>query len=142
VRGIKPFVTIWHFTLPLWFSHSGGFERKDSPEIFARYAAFVVEQLGDLCVNTFSTINEPNVYASHGWLYGAWPPFRRGQFLWLKFGKEDGTWRSAQITSHGNILRYIKVTNNLARAHNLAYDRIKAISPKNRCQYCETCSSL
>jgi beta-glucosidase len=129
VRGIKPFVTIWHFTLPLWFSHSGGFERKDSPEIFARYAAFVVEQLGDLCEH-FSTINEPNVYASHGWLYGAWPPFRRGQFLWLKFGKEDGTWRSAQITSHGNILRYIKVTNNLARAHNLAYDRIKAISPK------------
>lgn len=127
-RDIEPFVTLWHFTLPLWFSHSGGFERKDAPEIFARYCAFVVEHLSDLCHN-FSTINEPNVYASHGWLYGAWPPFRRGQLLWLKFGKEDGTWRSAQITSHANIIRYFRVVNNLARAHNLAHDRIKTVAP-------------
>lgn len=127
-RNIEPFVTLWHFSVPLWFSHSGGFERKDSPEIFARYCAYVVEQLNDLC-HYFSTINEPNVYASHGWLYGAWPPFRRGRLLWLKFGKEDGTWRSAQITSHANIFRYLKVVNNLARAHNLAYDKIKAVAP-------------
>ena len=26
-RGISPFITLWHFTLPLWFSESGGFER-------------------------------------------------------------------------------------------------------------------
>jgi beta-glucosidase len=32
-RNIKPFITIWHFTLPLWFSQSGGFERADAPEI-------------------------------------------------------------------------------------------------------------
>lgn len=128
VREIEPFITLWHFTLPLWFSQSGGFERADAPEVFARYCAFVAQELGDLCHN-FATINEPNVYASHGWLYGAWPPFRRGQLLWMKFGKEDGTWRSAQATSHTNIIRYFKVVSNLARAHNLAYDKIKAVSP-------------
>ncbi|MCH7591041.1 family 1 glycosylhydrolase, partial [PVC group bacterium] len=26
-RNIEPFITLWHFTLPLWFSESGGFER-------------------------------------------------------------------------------------------------------------------
>lgn len=128
-RNIEPFVTLWHFTLPLWFSQSGGFERRDAPEIFARYSAFVVEHLCDLC-QRFATINEPNVYASHGWLYGAWPPFKRGQLLWLKFGKDDGTWRSAQVTSHRNILYYYKVVNTLIRAHNLAYDEIKKVAPQ------------
>jgi beta-glucosidase len=55
-RNIEPFVTLWHFTLPLWFSERGGFERGDSPEIFARYCAYVTSQLGDLCQN-FATIN-------------------------------------------------------------------------------------
>ena len=31
-RGLKPYVTIWHFTLPLWFSEKGGFEQKNAPE--------------------------------------------------------------------------------------------------------------
>jgi len=75
-RNITPFVTIWHFTLPLWFSESGSFERDDAPEIFARYAAYVVEELGDLC-DHFSTMNEPNVFGSNGWLRGSWPPFKR-----------------------------------------------------------------
>ena len=75
-RGLKPYITIWHFTQPLWFSESGSFERADAPAIFARYAAHVVEQLGDLCTE-FSTMNEPNVFASNGWLRGSWPPFKR-----------------------------------------------------------------
>lgn len=128
-RNIEPFITLWHFTLPLWFSESGGFERKDAPEVFARYCAFVAERLASDCSH-FATINEPNVYASHGWLYGAWPPFRRGRFLWIKFGKDDGTWRSAQELSHRNILRYVKVVNQLIRAHNEAYTEIKKRAPQ------------
>ncbi len=128
-RNIKPFITLWHFTLPLWFSKTGGFERKDAPEKFARYCAFVVEHLSDLC-GDFSTINEPNVFASHGWLYGAWPPFKRGRLFWIKFGKPDGTWKSAQTLSFSNILLYFKVTSNLAKAHNQAFDAIKKVSPQ------------
>ena len=127
-RNIKPFITLWHFTLPLWFTKTGGFERDDAPEKFARYCAFVVGHLADLCED-FSTINEPNVFASHGWLYGAWPPFKRGKFLWVKFGKPDGTWKSAQTLSFKNILTYFKVTKNLSDAHNLAYDEIKKVAP-------------
>ena len=127
-RNIEPFITLWHFTLPLWFSSTGGFERSDAPEKFARYCAFVTKHLGDLCEH-FSTINEPNVFASHGWLYGAWPPFKRGRFLWLKFGKSDGTWKSAQTLSFKNTLMYFRVTKNLADAHNQAFDEIKKVSP-------------
>ena len=127
-RGIEPFITLWHFTLPLWFSESGGFERKDSPEIFARYCAYAVSKLGDLCMH-FSTINEPNVYAGHGWLYGAWPPFKRGAIFGIKFGKDDGTSHNEYV-SFQNILVYYRVIRNLIRAHNRAYDAIKDANPK------------
>lgn len=126
-RGITPFITLWHFTLPVWLSESGGFERKDISEIFARYCARVVSELGDLC-EFYSTINEPNVYATHCYLYGAWPPFKRASIFGKKIGKEDGTSeRTGAITSFGNIFTYVKVVKNLAASHNAAYDAIKKI---------------
>jgi len=128
-RGIVPYITLWHFTLPIWFARRGGFECTDAPALFARYATFVVHQLGDLC-NHMSTMNEPNVYATHGWLYGAWPPFRRGRILWRPLSKEDGTSRSSHSRpSFGNVLRYFKVVRNLTKTHVMTYRSIKQIKP-------------
>jgi len=126
-RGITPLITLWHFTLPLWLSETGGFERKDAPVIFARYCAHVVRELGDLC-DHYSTINEPNVYATHGYLYGAWPPFKRAQILWKKIGKEDGTSeRTGAVSRFKHLFTYVQVSNRLAEAHNCAYDSIKEV---------------
>ncbi len=124
-RNLEPFVTLWHFTLPLWFAQSGGFERKDAPKIFARYCQYIVEQLGDLCLH-FSTMNEPNVYATHGYLYGVWPPFQRVGLM----AKGDGTEERAQPqTKIRNYWQYWKVASNLVKAHNTAYACIKAARP-------------
>lgn len=126
-RKIVPFITLWHFTLPLWLSESGGFERKDIPEIFARYCAHIVKNLEGLC-DFYSTINEPNVYATHCYLYGAWPPFKRASIFWKKIGKEDGTSdRTGSVASFKNLLTYRRVVRNLAKAHNAAYDAIKLV---------------
>lgn len=128
--GLKPFVTIWHFTLPLWFSESGGFERKDAPEIFARYAAYVAAQLGDLC-ESFSTMNEPNVFASNGWLRGSWPPFKRFALTDLVSITNSGRQYEADpARGLTPLFRYFRVTKNLAKAHNLAYQAIKAERPE------------
>jgi len=129
-RGITPFITLWHFTLPLWLAESGGFERKDSPEIFARYCAYVVEGLGDLCEH-YTTINEPNVWVGHGWMYGAWPPFKRARIFWVKFGKDDGsTARVGAIPKFRHIFTYFRVERNLVRAHIAAYKAIKHVVPE------------
>ena len=104
-RGLKPFVTLWHFTLPTWFSDNGGFERKDAPEIFAKYCSFVTSQLGDLCDN-FSTMNEPLVVSGIGYHRGKWPPFKKSK------------------------LKTIKVVKNLIKSHNLAYKEIKKENPR------------
>lgn len=128
-RNIEPFITLWHFTLPLWFSESGGFERKDASEIFARYCAFVVKHLKEDCIY-FSTINEPNVYATHGYLYGAWPPFKRGKIFWKKIGKEDGTSeKTGAIARFSHIFTYLKIEKALVEAHNAAYTATKAVAP-------------
>lgn len=128
-RGLKSFVTIWHFTLPLWFSESGSFERRDSPEIFARYAAFVVSELGDLC-DHFSTMNEPNVFGSNGWLRGSWPPFKRFALTDLVSITNSGRQHEARASRGlSPLFLYFRVMKNLALSHNAAYKAIKKISP-------------
>jgi beta-glucosidase len=129
-RDIKPFVTIWHFTLPLWFSHSGGFERHDSPEIFARYATFVVKELNGFC-DHFSTMNEPNAFGSNGWLRGSWPPFKRFAIMDLVAITNSGrTFESQASKGLSPFFLYFKVMKNLAKAHNRAYEAIKIVSPQ------------
>lgn len=125
-RGIKPYVTLWHFTLPLWFSESGGFERKDSPQIFARYAAFVANELGEDLVG-ISSMNEPNVFGSNGWLRGSWPPFKRFAVTDLVSITNSGrTYESKAEKGIKPLFLYMRVMKNLAKAHNAAFDAIKA----------------
>lgn len=129
-RNIKPFITMWHFTLPHWFSKTGGFERKDAPEVFARYCAFVVSKLGDLCEN-FSTMNEPEVFASNGWLRGSWPPFKRFTLTDMVSITNSGRQYEAKASKGLEpLFLYFKVMKNLALAHNFAYRKIKKVSPK------------
>jgi beta-glucosidase len=129
-RNLTPFVTLWHFTLPVWFSESGGWQRKDAPEIFARYCSKVVAEMGDLATH-YATLNEPNVYATHTNLYGAWPPFKRARLFWLKVGKEDGTSEMTGAKARfWHFFSYLKVANQLARAHRTAYNEIKLVRPE------------
>ncbi|HEX4799522.1 MAG TPA: family 1 glycosylhydrolase [Candidatus Paceibacterota bacterium] len=125
-RDMVPFITLWHFTLPLWFSKTGGFERADAPEIFARYCAYVTEHLGDLCIH-FSTMNEPNVFGSNGWLRGSWPPFKRFSLSdAISITNSGRTYESRAKKGIRPLFLYLRVMKNLARAHNRAYDYIKS----------------
>ncbi len=128
-QGLKPYITIWHFTLPQWFANSGGFERKDSPKIFAKYAAFVVAELGDLCGH-FSTMNEPNVYGSNGWLRGSWPPFKRFSLTDVVSITNSGRQYEAKASRGiAPLFLYFRVMRHLAESHNAAYCAIKKLSP-------------
>lgn len=105
-RGLEPFVTLWHFTQPLWFVQAGGFENSKSVERFSRYAEFVAKEL--LADVTFvQTINEPLVWAGNGYINGYWPPFKKR-----------------------NWLSYFRVLRNLVRSHKAAYKMIKMVRPE------------
>jgi len=109
-RGIEPFVTLWHFTLPLWFSHIGGFENKKAPFYFSRYCEHVVKNLGEGsgAPKFWVTINEPMIFAYMGFLSGQWPPFRK------------------------NALSFLRARGNLATSHNVAYQRMKNVDSSFR----------
>ncbi len=94
--GIKPLVTLHHFTNPMWFENKGGWEKYENVRAFLLYAEKVVKSIGHL-VNEYITINEPNVYATNGYFFGSWPP-----------GK-----KSAKAT--------LEVMSNLAAAHIKTY---------------------
>jgi beta-glucosidase len=102
-RGIEPFVTLWHYTNPLWFSAAGGWESAHAPRLFARYAERIVRALPD--VKFWMTLNEPNVFAYFSYLIGYWPP------------------EVAQLR------RALRVHGNLAKAHRAAYAVIKKADP-------------
>ncbi|MBR2930118.1 MAG: glycoside hydrolase family 1 protein [Clostridia bacterium] len=74
--GIKPLVTLHHFTHPLWFEDLGGFTSKEAPDLFMRYVERVIDAIGDVAAE-YITINEPNVYATNSLFYGQWPPEKR-----------------------------------------------------------------
>ncbi|MGC9521064.1 MAG: glycoside hydrolase family 1 protein [Anaerolineae bacterium] len=72
-RGIEPMVTLHHFTDPLWLSEKGGWTQKDAIPYFTRYVEQVVPALREY-TNLWCTLNEPNVYASLGYVMGSFPP--------------------------------------------------------------------
>ena len=75
-KGIRPMLTLHHFTNPLWFEDMGGWTNKESVNIFLSFAERVIDYLGDL-VSDYITINEPNVYVTNSLFYGIWPPEKK-----------------------------------------------------------------
>lgn len=72
-RGIKPMVTLWHFSNPLWFERSGGFLARGAKLAFLEYVEYIVPRLAPY-VDCWITLNEPNVYAVNSYMSGDWPP--------------------------------------------------------------------
>lgn len=60
--GVQPVVTLNHFTVPLWFSASGGWKNPKAPELFERFTRRVLPILEGR-VEYVVTINEPNITA-------------------------------------------------------------------------------
>ena len=78
-KNIKTFVTLHHFTNPIWFAEKGGWENFNSSKYFSRYAKYCAENFGDL-VDFWITINEPLVYITFSYLMGKWPPGKINPF--------------------------------------------------------------
>ncbi|WP_010248945.1 glycoside hydrolase family 1 protein [Acetivibrio cellulolyticus] len=75
-NGIKPLITLHHFSEPLWFYEMGGWLKTGNSNYFLEYVKYVIEHLGDE-VCEWITFNEPNVYTKFGYIFGLWPPGHR-----------------------------------------------------------------
>lgn len=71
--GIRPVVTLLHFTHPKWFHTQTPWHEPSSLVSWKRFALKCAELLSGLDV-AVTTINEPNVFILGGYLAGAMPP--------------------------------------------------------------------
>lgn len=100
--GIRPMITLHHFTNPTWVTEKGGWSHPDCQQWFRRFAGRAAGAFSDLC-DLWCTINEPNVYALHGFLKRQCPP-----------------------CSH-DFTEYFRVLRHLLLAHAAAYAAIHEV---------------
>ncbi len=105
--GIKPLVTLHHFNNPVWFEDAHAFLNPEGTKVFQQYTQRMVSALGDL-VDEWITINEPNIYSTHAYYFGVWPPGVR------------------------SLKTLTRVYTNLAAAHIDAYRLIHELQPDAR----------
>ena len=123
-RGLKPMVTLNHFTTPLWFAKRGGFEAADAPALFARYCRKVVERLGGL-MDRVTTFNEANIRL----LVDLMPGFKAAVPI-----VKAAVAAAAKATDSPRFSRLAYadpqvVTPIMIEAHRRAYDAIKQARP-------------
>src|SRR5437868_9734744 len=75
-RGLAPIVTFHRFTPPRWLAARGGWTEPATADRFARFCERAAAELGDVMTHA-CTLNEPNIVATMGYLYGLFPPGRR-----------------------------------------------------------------
>ncbi len=99
--GIRPFVTLFHWDMPLALEKQmGGFASRDCAFLFADYAAIVARRLGDR-VKDWITLNEPWVHATLGYLRGMHAPGRLNPRTYLRVVHH-------QLLGHGLAMQRIK----------------------------------
>ncbi|MEK7595317.1 MAG: glycoside hydrolase family 1 protein [Patescibacteria group bacterium] len=103
-RGMKTFVTLWHFTNPKWFRDNKGWGNLKAPHYFARYSKYIAQKLGDK-IDYFSTLNEPVVYITLRHLLRTWMPQK-----------------------HTSILDFFDGWIGLLRGHFASYKAIKSVN--------------
>ncbi len=104
INGLEPFITLWHWTLPLWVRDQGGWENSQTIGYFARFTERVALKLG-ADVRFWLTLNEPEVYAAESYWQGIRPPQKR------------------------NPLAYLRVLRHLVMAHHASYAVMKQLFP-------------
>jgi len=57
-RELKPFGTLYHWDLPIYFAEKGGWINRDTPNYFSDYTDLIMEKFGDR-LYSIATINEP-----------------------------------------------------------------------------------
>ena len=75
-HDLVPFVTLHHFTNPVWFENEGGWLSDRAPELLGRFAGYMAKALGD-SVPFWLTINEPPVLPAAQYIAGVFPPQKR-----------------------------------------------------------------
>ncbi len=100
-HGIEPYVTLYHWELPLALHRRGGWLNPEIADWFGDYAALISERLSSR-VKYFFTVNEPQCFIGLGYVSGEHAPG-------LRVSLEDG----------------LQAAHNVLRAHGRAVQQLR-----------------
>ena len=102
-RGVKPWVTLFHWDYPLDLYHRGGWLNRDTVDWFGDYTEVVVKRLGDR-VRHWMTLNEAQCFVGLGHRTGVHAPG-------MSYSRAD-VLRVAHhaLLAHGRAVRVIRQT--------------------------------
>ena len=103
-RNIEPFVTLWHWTLPIWVQEYGGWTNSEIIEHFTKFIELIGDEFKDK-VKFFITLNEPELYCIRSFIKGIGPGDK-----------------------YKGIISYFKALNNLVGAHIKSFKILKSIN--------------
>jgi beta-glucosidase len=99
-KGLKTYVTLYHWDLPQHLEDKGGWVNRDTAYKFAEYADMISQQLAGL-VDAWATLNEPWCSAMHGYGTGHHAP-----------GKQDVVFATQAmhhlLLGHGLAVRHLR----------------------------------
>ena len=97
---MRPVITLFHFVLPKWANNVWTYNQP----WFVQFAKKTIKAL-HIFDPVWITLNEPYLYALHGFITGSRPPFRKSPKLGLTVLKN-------MISNHTEIYKYAKQIND------------------------------
>ncbi len=102
-RGIEPFVTLWHWPVPIWVYNQGSWENRKTIQDFSKYCEYLaVEFSGE--VKYWMVFNEPEYWFANAYITKKFPAPRQ------------------------SFIAGIKAYWHLVLAHKLVYKKLKKIN--------------
>ncbi|MEV2249570.1 GH1 family beta-glucosidase [Streptomyces sp. NPDC050147] len=98
--GVSPVPTLFHWDTPLALADEGGWQRRDTAERFAEYAAVVADRIGDRA-KKWITLNEPAEHTLLGHALGQHAPGHKLMFDALPVAHH-------QLLAHGLAVRALR----------------------------------
>lgn len=114
-NNIEPYVTLYHWELPVTLHHKGGWLNDEIVEWFGNYAALIARTFGER-VKHFFTINEPQCFIGLGYLQGVHAPGYKC-----------------------SVADTLRMSHNVLKAHGRAVQRIREYAPDAQVGFAPTC---
>lgn len=114
-NNIEPYVTLYHWELPLALHHKGGWLNDEIVEWFGNYAALIAKTFGNR-VKHFFTINEPQCFIGLGYLQGVHAPGYKC-----------------------SVADTLRMSHNVLKAHGRAVQMIREYAPDAQVGFAPTC---
>ena len=114
-NGIKPLITLYHYTHPCWFEDKGGFEKEENLEDFVNFCVKVFERLNKYNPVWFTFCSYIG-YAFPAYFMGFKPPFKKDMQLSLDVMKH-------MLDTHVRVYHRLKSIDKTAKVgiHKTVY---------------------